>query len=384
LRLRRLTKFSRIELEAERDQLRAEIAELELLLSDPARVRNLVSHELEQVAEKYGTPRRTMLTHARPSVATTGSSKQAPVLEHADVPCQVILSTTGRVIRVDLTDEADVPARPSRRVKHDAIRSSVATTSRTEIGAVTSTGRLIRLSPVDLPVVPDNSIQLAAGVKVAEYLAIDSKRERVVGLVSLTSDEPVALGTKQGVVKRVGLADAPNRPDFEIISLKPGDEVVGVAQGSDDDELVFVTSDAQLLRFPASAVRPQGRSAGGMAGIKLSAAGEVIHFTAITDASASVVATISTSAATIAGTDPGRAKVSHLAEFPPKGRATGGVRAHSFLKGEDMLSVAWAGPEPTLAVASDGATRTLPAPGAKRDASGTPLDAVVGSIGREL
>jgi DNA gyrase subunit A len=384
LRLRRLTKFSRIELEAERDQLRAEIAELELLLSDPARVRNLVSHELEQVAEKYGTPRRTMLTHARPSIATTGSSKQAPVLEHADVPCQVILSTTGRVIRVDLADEADAPARPSRRVKHDAIRSSVATTSRTEIGAVTSTGRLIRLSPVDLPVVPDNSIQLAAGVKVAEYLAIDAKRERVVGLVSLTADEPVALGTKQGVVKRVGLADAPNRPDFEIISLKPGDEVVGVAQGSDDDELVFVTSDAQLLRFPASAVRPQGRSAGGMAGIKLSAAGEVIHFTAITDASASVVATISTSAATIAGTDPGRAKVSHLAEFPPKGRATGGVRAHSFLKGEDMLSVAWAGPEPTLAVASDGATRTLPAPGAKRDASGTPLDAVVGSIGREL
>ena len=147
LRLRRLTKFSRIELEAERDQLRAEIAELELLLSDPARVRQLVSHELEDVAEKYGTPRRTMLTHARPSIATTGSSKQAPVLEHVDVPCQVILSTTGRLIRVDITDEADAPARASRRSKHDAIRAAVITTSRTEIGAVTSIGRLVRLSP---------------------------------------------------------------------------------------------------------------------------------------------------------------------------------------------------------------------------------------------
>src|SRR5690606_5775003 len=152
LRLRRLTRFSRIELEAERDQLRTEIAELELLLSDPVRVRHLVSHELEEVAEKYGTPRRTMLTHARPSVATTGSSKkQAPILEHVDVPCEVILSTTGRVIRVDLSDEADAPPRAPRRSKHDAIRATVQTTSRTEIGAVTSTGRVVRLSPIDLP-----------------------------------------------------------------------------------------------------------------------------------------------------------------------------------------------------------------------------------------
>ena len=385
LRLRRLTKFSRIELEAERDQLRAEIAELELLLSDPIRVRHLVSHELEEVAEKYGTPRRTMLTHARPSIATVSSAtKQAPVLEHADVPCRVILSTTGRVIRIDLTDDADAPPRASRRSKHDAIRSTVITTSRTDIGAVTSAGRLVRLSPLDLPVVPSSSIQLAAGVKISDYLTIDPKMERVVAIVSLTADEPVALGTRQGVVKRVSLADAPQRPDFEIISLKPGDEVVGVSQASDDEELVFVTSDAQLLRFLATAVRPQGRSAGGMAGIKLSASAEVIFFSALSAADESVVATISTSAATITGTDPGRAKVSHLTEFPAKGRATGGVRAHAFLKGEDLLSLAWAGPSPALAVASDGASRMLPEPGAKRDASGTPLDAVVGSIGREL
>ena len=78
LRLRRLTKFSRIELETERDKLRAEIAELELLLSDPAHIRQLVSHELEEVAERFGTPRRTLLTEAPPSAATS-SSRKAPV-----------------------------------------------------------------------------------------------------------------------------------------------------------------------------------------------------------------------------------------------------------------------------------------------------------------
>ena len=58
-----------------------------------------------------------------------------------------------------------------------------------------------------------------------------------------------------------------NREAWDLIGLKDGDEVVGVVPATaDDDELVFVTSDAQLLHFPASAVRPQGRSAGGMAG----------------------------------------------------------------------------------------------------------------------
>ena len=384
LRLRRLTKFSRIELEAERDKLLAEIDELEHLLAEPARVRQLVSDELEAVAEEFGTPRRTLLTEARASIATTAASKKSatPVLEIADTPCRVLLSTTGRVIRVDIGEGmSDGPVRQLRRSKHDAILSSVTTTSRTEIGAVTNLGRIVRLSPVDLPQVPENSLQLAAGAKIAEYLALDAKKERVLALVSLEANTPVALGTKQGIVKRLAPGDYPNRPDFEVIALKPGDEVVGAAQGGDAEQLVFLTSDAQLLHFPAESVRPQGRSAGGMAGIKLAPGASVIHFTSVDPGASVVVATISTHSDTIVGTDPGRAKVSAFSEFPGKGRATGGVRAHAFLKGEDSLAIAWVGPQPALAVGTDGAVRELPETGAKRDASGAPLDAVVGSIG---
>ena len=385
LRLRRLTKFSRIELEAERDQLRAEIALLDELLSVKQRVRQLVSDELEEVAGRFGTPRRTLLTEARPSIATSSSRSAPAVLEIADAPCRVFLSTTGRVIRVDLSDDArPTLARVARRSKHDAIRSSVDTTSRTEIGAITNLGRLVRLSPIDLPVVPENSIQLAAGVKIADYLALDAKKERVLSLVSLTSGEPIALGTRQGVVKRLTPGDYPNRPDFEVIALKPGDQLVGAQQAGEGDELLFVTSDAQLLHFSASTVRPQGRSAGGMVGINLGARAEVIFFGSVDPAADVVVATVSMSSATIAGTDPGRGKVSRLSEFPGKGRATGGVRAHSFLKGEDILAVAWAGPAPAHAVGIDGSVRVLPDVGAKRDASGTPLEAVIGLIGTSI
>jgi len=386
LRLRRLTKFSRIELETERDQLLAEIRALEILLSNKQAIRTLVSDELALVSDRFGTPRRTLLTEARPSIAGASAKRTAAVLEVSDSPTRVYLSTTGRIARVDLPQTIDdqveriTPAQ--RRSKHDAVLSALDTTTRAEIGAVTNRGRLIRFSPVDLPALPPTSIQLAAGVRVRDYLSL-SGTEVVLAIVSLTSDRAIALGTKQGVVKRVTPNDWANKPDFEIISLKPGDEVIGAVQGAEDDELVFVASDAQLLRFPAGTVRPQGRTAGGMAGIKLGADVQVVYFTSLStaDADEAVVATIASGSQTLAGTDPGSAKVSAFTEFPAKGRATGGVRSHRFLKGEDVLSLAWVGSVPARAVGIDGAPRVLPDSGARRDASGTMLDAVVGSIG---
>ena len=386
LRLRRLTRFSRIELETERDQLLAEIKELQALLASKQAIRSLVSSELAAVSDRFGTPRRTLLTEARPSIAGASARKTA-VLEVTDSPTRVYLSTTGRIARVDLPKPGDEQAEritpAHRRTKHDAVRSVLDTSSRTEIGAVTNRGRLIRFSPVDLPVLPPTSIQLAAGVRVRDYLSLGSGGEVVIALVSLTGDRAIALGTRQGVVKRVTPNDWANKPDFEIIALKAGDEVVGAVQGAEEDELVFVASDAQLLRFPATSVRQQGRTAGGMAGIKLGEDARVVFFTSLApaDADDAVVATIAAGSQTLPGTDPGSAKLSAFTEFPAKGRATGGVRSHRFLKGEDVIAVAWVGAASARALGVEGTPRTLPESGARRDASGTMLDAVIGSIG---
>ena len=383
LRLRRLTRFSRIELEAERDALRAEIAQLEALLASESSIRTLVSDELGEIAERFGTPRRTLLTAARPT-APASRSKNAPVLEVADVACRVLLSTSGRIVRVDLAEGVDALVPPARRSKHDAVLSAIDTTSRSEIGAITTTGRMIRFSPVDLPVVPPQSVQLGAGVRVSDYLALANRAERVLALVALDDPRPIALGTASGVVKRVTPGEWPARPDVEVIALKPKDTVVGAAVSDDGDELVFVSSDAQLLRFSASSVRPQGRSAGGMAGVKLGAGADVVYFGVIQPDAETIVATIAVDSTTLAGTDAGSAKVSDLSEFPGKGRATGGVRAQRFLKGEDRIALAWVGPAPARALGPDGSLRALPEGGAKRDASGSPLDAPIGSIGRAI
>ncbi|MCC2029985.1 DNA topoisomerase IV subunit A [Microbacterium sp. YMB-B2] len=381
LRLRRLTKFSRIELEAERDKLQAEIAELRELLASEQLLRAQVARELDAAAEAHGTPRRTLLLNAAPPKAR---STKGPVdLQIADSPTVVVLSTTGKAVRVDLAD-GQVLAPAARRSKHDAVLASIATTTRGEIGAVTSAGRVLRFSPVDLPSVPSSSVHLSAGVALRDYIGLLDKSERVIGLLRFDDDTPYAMGTRTGVVKRIVPSALPVRPETEVIGLKAGDALVGAASAPDAAEIVFVTSDAQLLHYSASAVRPQGGPAGGMAGVKLGSGADVIAFSVVANVEDAIVVTISGADGTIAGTDAGRAKVSSFTEFPAKGRATGGVRAHAFLKGEDRLRLAWAGPADALAVGTDGASRTLPESGAKRDGSGQPLDAVIGSVGTQL
>ncbi|WP_251449696.1 DNA topoisomerase (ATP-hydrolyzing) [Microbacterium sp. Marseille-Q6648] len=382
LRLRRLTRFSRIELEAERDELKTEIAHLEELLASDVLLRAQVARELDAAAETFGTPRRTLLLNGGVATSRASRSRQPADLQIADAPCRVFLSATGRMVRADLAAEDGtggiVP--PTRRSKHDAVRSAVDTTTRGDAGAITSTGRLVRFSPVDLPSVPGNSVQLAAGTRAEHYLTLGAD-EHVVALVPLEEKPVLAVGTAQGVVKRVAATEISTKADVEIIALKPGDRVVGAAPAPDGAELIFVTTDAQLLRFDAASVRPQGRTAAGMAGVRVAAGQHAVYFGSVpADAHEAVVVTIAASSTAIAGTDAGSAKVSDLAEFPPKGRATGGVRAQRFLRGEDVIALAWVGVEPR-ATGADGSPRTLPSVKGRRDASGTPLDAVVGALG---
>jgi DNA gyrase subunit A len=158
-----------------------------------------------------------------------------------------------------------------------------------------------------------------------------------------------------------------------------------VQLASDALDLVFITSDAQLLRFGATSVRPQGRAAGGMAGIRLAARASVVWFGAVDpgDSTAEVV-TVAGRSGALPGTTAATVKVSAYAEFPPKGRATGGVRCHRFLKGEDALVLAWAGGGPARGATDAGTPVELPPATGGRDGSGErvrqPLSAIGGSV----
>ncbi|UUN29610.1 DNA topoisomerase (ATP-hydrolyzing) subunit A [Streptomyces sp. FIT100] len=374
--LRRLTKFDRLELESERDRLTAEIAELTRILDSDAELRKLVSSELAAVAKKFGTDRRTVL------LESAGTPVPAESLQVADDPCRVLLSSTGLLART-VTGEP-LPEDDGKRAKHDVIVSAVPATARGEVGAVTSTGRLLRLAVIDLPQLPETAAapNLSGGAQLSEFLSLEAD-ETVVCLTTLDESSPgLALGTLQGVVKRV-VPDFPaNKEELEVITLKEGDRIVGGAElRTGEEDLVFITSDAQLLRFQAAQVRPQGRPAGGMAGIKLTEGAEVISFTAIDPAADAVVFTAAGSTGALDDSVT-TSKLTPFDQYPRKGRATGGVRCQRFLKGEDVLLLAWAGAAPARAAQKNGTPSELPELDPRRDGSGTPpakpVDALAG------
>ncbi|GAB3870900.1 DNA gyrase/topoisomerase IV subunit A [Terrabacter terrigena] len=376
LQLRRLTKFSRIELEKEKEELERTIEELRAILENEKLLLKLVSTELADVAKAHGTPRRTVLLEGSGASATASASSP---LEIADDPCWVLLSSTGLLAR---TGSAEPVLADGSRSKHDVVIGAVPTTARGEFGLVTSAGRMVRLSALDLPTLPptNGAPSLSGGAPLAAYVDL-AKGEEPVTIVPIGGDAPVvALGTAAGVVKRV-TPDAPRGNDWDVISLKDGDRVVGAGVADRDDlDLVFVTSDAQLLRFPARSVRPQGRSAGGMAGIKLGAGARAAFFGVVDPSRDGIVVTSSGSSGALPGTEGGSLKVTPYAEYPAKGRATGGVRCHRFLKGEDTLVLAFAGNSPARAAAANGVAIELPAADGRRDGSGVPTTTVIAHV----
>ena len=454
LRLRRLTKMSRIELEAERDELKRKIEELERILGSDEELDRVVVEEMDQAVVQWGTPRRTVLLDLNPDgslspvpvqgrsedgvqdtaleaihaasrvsaaaedVAAAAAARKAGNEEDAtaalqldDTPCAVMMSASGLIARTAASAVDVWKSHASggmeddrRRAAEDQIVTVFPTTTRSRYGLVTSAGRLVLADVAELPALPaQDTLSVAGGVHAEELLRSTESTdpvigERVVTAVSMSDGQPpLAIGTLNGVVKRWNRESPTTMDSWGIIDLKDGDSVVFAAPASDEDRLVFISSDASLLTYEAGNVRPQGRTAGGMAGIRLAEGCHVVAFNAIEagkiawtyeegdnglfSASGAVVLTVAGDAEALPGTDNGAAKVTPLEMYPTKGRGTGGVRSQRFLKGQNALLFAWVGMYPLHASTEHGTPVELPKPDMRRDGSGVELAAPIAFAG---
>lgn len=467
LRLRRLTKMNRIELEAERDDLKKRIEELTRILASAEALDHVVTSEMDEAVDKWGSPRRTVLLDADPDgtltpvvaqgSGTSGISKSAleavksattissaevflaaaaaaakktgeqsaltGALKIEDEPCVVMMSATGLIARTtpSAMDVFNSRSASDERLHDDQITTIFRTSTRATYGLVTSAGRLVLAHVVDLPALPASAtLSLQGGVQADDLISMTEstdpvRGERVVTAIAMeqsadngenggdgeTTAEAkplpsLAIGTRNGVVKRWN-REAPTTMDsWPVIDVKDGDEVVFAAVAEDDDRLVFVSSDSSLLTFDAKNVRPQGRTAGGMAGIKLAEGAHVMAFNVVpagkvawtyeegenglTSGAGAVVLTVAGDENALPGTENGAAKVTPLEMYPTKGRATGGVRSQRFLKGQNTLILAWVGPYPLHASTSAGSPVELPKPDMRRDGSGVDLASPIAFI----
>lgn len=470
LRLRRLTKMNRIELEAERDDLKKRIEELTRILASAEALDQVVTDEMDEAVAKWGSPRRTVLLDADPDgtltpvvaqgagasgvsksaleavkAATTISSAEADVaaaaaaakktgeqstltgaLKIEDEPCVVMMSATGLIARTtpSAMDVFNARSTSDERLRDDQITTIFETSTRATYGLVTSAGRLVLAHVVDLPALPAAAtLSLKGGVQADELIGMTESTDPIRGervITAIAMEQPtsgktsakdesedggaaeakplpsLAIGTRNGVIKRWN-REAPTTMDsWPVIDLKDGDEVVFAAVAEDDDRLVFISSDSSLLTFEAKNVRPQGRTAGGMAGIKQAEGARVAAFNVVpagkvawtyeegenglTSGSGAVVLTVAGDSDALPGTENGAAKVTPLEMYPTKGRATGGVRSQRFLKGQNTLILAWVGLYPLHASTSAGSPVELPKPDMRRDGSGVDLASPIAFI----
>jgi DNA gyrase subunit A len=247
-------------------------------------------------------------------------------------------------------------------------------------------GNVHRISVVDIPAIPPTQgvPGLSGGAPIGAFLTLE-KNESPVAVLNLES--PFVLGTRNGLVKRLASTHAINRTVWDVIGLDENDSIVGAVALDDANakqcQLVFISAAGQLLHFPATSVRAQGRAAGGVAGIKV-ADSHVIFFGVVDPKNTNLVVSVSGSSQALPGTELGHGKVSDFTQYPGKGRATSGVRAHKFRSGEDSLLRAWCGPTPARAATSSGKAAHLPSSDGKRDGTGVqlthPIDAIGGPI----
>lgn len=372
LQLRRLTKFSRLELEAERDRLTAEIAELESLIASQDKRKELVASELREVAQKRSDPRRTVLLEEEGAAQLTAD--QDTPLEIPDEPATVVLGAGGLVARFPGHEALSAA---EGREPWDTIISTALTTARGQVGAVTSHGTLYKLTALEVPALVRSAAapSLRGTPPISRLLPLEDGEE-VVGLVPLAEDGPTWwAATSGGVIKRIRPQVLATQDSYSIITLESGDQVVAAGSGGDDGAFVLISSAAQLLRTPADKVRPQGRSGQGISGMKLSEGDQVITAALVSadNLESSLVVTVAGIATSGSGSGQTSAKATPLLQYPQKGRAGQGVRCQRFLKGESRLALAAITATPPRALAKDGSPLPVPEVTDKRDASGSGL-----------
>ncbi len=335
LQLRRLAALQRQAIIDRLAELERTIADLEDILANEARQRQIVSDELGEIVEKYGEERRTQI------IAADGDLSMEDLIPDEDL---VVSITRGGYAKRTRSDQYRTQKRGGKGVRgatlrgDDVVQHFIATTNHHWLLFFTTAGRVYRTKAYNLP-----------------EAQRDAKGGHVAGLLSFQPDEDIAqvlairdyeqapylvLATRNGLVKKTRLGDYNSPRQAGVIAInfrEDDDELIGAELVGPDDDILLVSRKGQSIRFRAddSQLRPMGRATSGVTGMKFRKGDSVLSMSVIR---ADQVAAEEHDAAkpqyVFTMTDGGFAKRSRILDYRQQSRGGLGIKTMS-LANED-------------------------------------------------
>jgi DNA gyrase subunit A len=362
--LARLTRLGRSDLEGELEELRSRIAELEAILTEPARLRGVIAGELTEVRTKFANERRTRLVH------DPGDLNIEDLIEDEEM---VITITRAGYLKAVSADAFRTQGRGGRGVQgaklkeEDLVHEIVHTTAHAHLLFFSNRGKVYRLRAHEIPIKDRN----ARGTPAVNLLPLEAGEtiQAIIEAGQFAEEEYLLFATKSGQVKKTALSeyDKSRREGFIAINLNEGDELVRAIRTGGNDELLLVSRQGMGIRFREAEVRPMGRSAAGVRGMRLKDGDELVSCDVARDGVDILIVT-----------DAGYGKRTKLDHFHAQARGGQGVRAIKLTqrRGRVVAAIMASLDDEILIVSSAGvvirtAVREIAAQG--RDATGVRL-----------
>jgi DNA gyrase subunit A len=311
--LGRLTRLGRANLEEEMEELRRTITELQAILADPSRLRAVIATELGEIRSKYANDRRTVITH------DPGELGVEDLISDEEI---VVTMTRAGYIKAVPAGSFRTQGRGGRGVQgarlkeEDLVDDVVHTTTLAYLLLFSNRGRVYRLRAHEVPV----KERTARGTAVVNLLPLAPSEtiQAIVATRDFDSGGFLLFATKMGQVKKTAFTeyDKSRREGFIAIALRDGDELVRVVATSGDDDVVMVSLNGSGIRFSEADVRPMGRDAAGVRGMRLRAGDEVVSCDVVRPDNDILIVT-----------DAGFGKRTKTDHFGRQGRGGQGVRA---------------------------------------------------------
>jgi DNA gyrase subunit A len=311
--LGRLTRLARIELDRELAEKRELIAELVSILADDVKLRQVIKDELTAIREEFAQPRVCEITY---------DDGEMSIEDLVDDKELVIVMTQAQYVKAVPASAFKSQGRGGRGVSggklkvDDIVRHVIFTTAHAHLLFFSNRGKVYRLRALDIP----ERERTAKGMPIVNLLPLQAHEyiQAIIDTRQFAGDRYLFFATKQGTVKKTTFDayDSSRRDGIIAIGLKDGDELVKVIETGGDDDIFMVSKGGMTIRFNEDDVRPMGRSAGGVRGMKLKNADDaVVSCDVARDDTAILIMT-----------DGGYGKRTQLDKFNRQGRGGQGVR----------------------------------------------------------